>query len=85
MQNRVVYIYNMSDIPDFDNMLKVWNKEPEIENIPNLYIIEFISSKNRNKNFEKTDAVVEFEPLYTTYFDISKINLFKRYITKKLK
>lgn len=80
----MLYIYNMSDIPDFDNMLNVWNKELEKENIPNLYIIEFISSKNRNKNFEKTDAVVEFEPLYTTFFDISKINLFKRYITKKL-
>lgn len=80
----VLYIYNMSDIPDFDSMLKVWNKELEKNGIQNLYIVEFISSKNRKKNYDKTDAVVEFEPLYTTFFDISKANLLKRYITKKL-
>lgn len=80
----LLYIYNMSDIPDFDKMLKVWNEELKKEGIFDLYIVEFISSKNKEKNFEKTDAVVEFEPLYTTYFDISKLNLFKRFLTKKL-
>ena len=80
----MLYIYNMSDIPNFSDMLEAWNKKLKIENIPDLYIIEFISSKNRKKNCGKTDAVVEFEPLYTTFFDISKINLLKRYITKKL-
>lgn len=80
----VLYIYNMSDIPDFDNMLKNWNERLLEEDIPNLYIVEFISSKNKKKNFHKTDAVVEFEPLYTTFFDISKINLLKRFFAKKL-
>lgn len=79
----MLYIYNMSDIPDFNCMLEVWNKRLKQENIQNLYIVEFISSKNRNKSFEKTDSVVEFEPLYTTFFDISKFNLFKRFLTKK--
>lgn len=79
----ILYIYNMSDIPDFDSMLREWNKRLSKENIPNLYIVEFISSKNKDKNYDKTDAVVEFEPLYTTYFDISKFNLFKRFLTKK--
>ena len=80
----MLYIYNMSDIPNFDEMLNTWNKILEKEKIPNLYIIEFISSKNKNKNYYNTDAVVEFEPLYTTYFDISKVSLFKRFLTKKL-
>ena len=80
----VLYIYNMSDITNFGKMLRVWNSELEKENIPNLFIIEFISSKNRDKCFDNTDSVVEFEPLYTTFFDISKVNLLKRFITKKL-
>lgn len=79
----MMYIYNMSDIPDFASMLKLWNEELQKENVKELYIVEFISSKNREKSFKNTNAVVEFEPLYTTFFDISKINLFKRFITKK--
>ncbi len=79
----MLYIYNMSDIPNFNDMLKLWNESLKKEGFDGLYIIEFISSKNRNKNYEKTDAVVEFEPLYTTFFDISKIKLFKRYLMKK--
>ena len=78
----MLYIYNMSEIPSFEEMLKAWNKRLSEEKIQNLYIIEFISSKNKKKNYEKTDAVVEFEPLYTTFFDISKIKLFKRFIKR---
>lgn len=81
----LLYIYNMSDIDCFDEMLKVWNEELAKNGIKNLYICEFISSKNRKENSEKSDAVVEFEPLYTTFFDVSKFNLLKRYVCKKLK
>ena len=28
---------------------------------------------------------MEFEPLYTTFFDVSKLNLFKRFLCKKCK
>ena len=80
----VLYIYNMSDIPNFSDMLKCWNEYLEKYNINNIYIIEFISSKNKEKTNKYTDAIVEFEPLYTTFFDISKLNLFKRFIVKKL-
>lgn len=79
----VLYIYNMSDIKCFDEMLKVWNQELNKNGIKNLYIIECISSKNKKLSFELTDAVVEFEPLYTTFFDISYFNLFKRFLCKK--
>lgn len=79
----VLYIYNMSDIPDFQSMINIWNKKLKSENINNLYIVEFISSKNKKKSYRNSDAVVEFEPLYTTYFDISKFNLFRRFLSKK--
>lgn len=79
----VLYIYNMSDIKNFGEMLKFWNKKLRSSGFKPLYIVEFISSKNRNLSFEKTDAVVEFEPLYTTFFDITKLGLFKRFLCKR--
>lgn len=81
----VLYIYNVSDIKCFDQMLSVWNKELNKNGIKNLYIVEYISSRNKKPSSELTDAVLEFEPLYTTYFDLSYFNLFKRFICKKIK
>ena len=80
----VLYIYNMSDIKCFDQMLKVWNNELKKIGLSNIYIIEYISSKNKKVSYEKSDAVVEFEPLYTTFFDITYYNLLKRFFCKKL-
>jgi len=79
----MLYIYNMSDIPNFNQMLDCWNDFLEQNGFKKLYIVEFISSKNKKLSSLKTDSVVEFEPLYTTYFDISKFNLLKRFICKK--
>lgn len=45
----------------------------------------YISSKNRGLHSHKSSAVFEFEPLYTSFFDVSKFNLAKRYVSKKLK
>ena len=81
----VLFIYNMSDIPDFKHILSMWNSFLKENGMENIYIIEYISSKNRDLSFEGSDGVTEFEPLYTTYFDISKVNLFKRFINKKTK
>lgn len=79
----VMYIYNMSEIPDFNNMLNVWNEILLENGMKELYIIEYISSKNRKLSCKRTDAVVEFEPLYTTFFDISFFKKVKRLICKK--
>ncbi len=79
----MLYIYNMRDIDCFSEMVDCWNGILEKEGLKKLYIVEFISSKNRDVSYSETDSVVEFEPLYTTYFDISKINLLKRFICKK--
>ena len=75
----------MSDIKCSRAMFRYWNEELEKNGLKKIYIVEFISSKNREVSYEETDSVVEFEPLYTTFFDISKINLFKRYLCKKTK
>lgn len=81
----MLYIYNASEIPDYEAMIEYWNKRLIEEGYSGIYIVEYISSKNRELCSERSDAVVEFEPLYTTFFDISKANLFKRFLCKKLK
>lgn len=81
----VIYIYNMSDIKCAKEMFELWDEKLRKENFNGIYVIEFISSKNIKMAYNKSDAVVEFEPLYTTFFDISKINLLKRFICKKFK
>ena len=80
----VMYIYNANDIKCLSEMIDVWNAELEKNNIDNIYLIEYISSRNKKVSCNKTDAVMEFEPLYTTYFDISIFNKAKRFICKKL-
>lgn len=81
----VIYIYNMSDIDCREEMFHYWDELAIKKGFSGIYIIEYISSKNKKDNYSKTSAVVEFEPLYTTFFDISKFNLLKRFICKKLK
>ena len=80
----VLYVYNMSDIPD-RRMFDVWNNILREEGFGDIYLIEFISSKNKDISYDKTDAVVEFEPLYTTYFDLNKVQLAKRVVCKLFK
>jgi len=80
----VIYIYNMSEIKNFDKMVTVWNRELKKAGLNSVFIIEFISSKNKHVSSLYTNSVVEFEPLYTTFFDISKFNLLKRFICKKM-
>lgn len=81
----VIYIYNMSDIKHAKEMFELWDKMLRKENFNGIYIVEFISSKNVKLSYNKSDAIVEFEPLYTTFFDVSKLNLLKRFICKKFK
>lgn len=79
----VIYIYNMSDIKCIKEMIKVWNQRLNENNLEDIYIIEYITSRNKDVFYEGTEEVVEFEPLYTTYFDISAINKLKRFLCKK--
>lgn len=81
----MLYIYNPSEIQDYAEMLVYWNKRLREEGFEGLYTVEYISSKNRELCSVESDAVTEFEPLYTTFFDISKVNLAKRFLCKKLK
>lgn len=80
----VLFIYNASAIPNYDEMIKYFNKRCKEKGFKGIYIVEYISSKNQKLQSNKTKAVMEFEPLYTTFFDISKLNLIKRFICRKI-
>lgn len=81
----MLYIYNASEIPDYGSMIAYWDTRLKEEGFSGIYIVEYISSKNRELCSNRSNAVVEFEPLYTTFFDVSKANLCKRFFCKKFK
>ena len=80
----VIYIYSASRIPEFDSMIRTWNNYLISVGLKELYIIEFISSFNLDLHSSLTDSVLEFEPLYTTRFDISLFRKIKRLLCKKI-
>lgn len=81
----VLFIYKPHEIENYEEMIDYWNEKLVKEGLNKIYIIEYVSSKNKSLSSEKSDAVTEFEPLYTTFFDISVFNKAKRFLCKKLK
>lgn len=81
----MLVIYNAEEIPDYDEMADYLEQRLIEEGFGGIYLVEYIFSKTKDLFSNKSSAVTEFEPLYTCYFDISKINLFKRFVCKKLK
>ena len=80
----VLYIYSASKIPCFDEMIKVWNAYLKENGLREIFLIEYISTFNTEVFSNLTSGVFEFEPLYTTRFDISIFNKAKRVMCKKL-
>lgn len=81
----MIYIYKINDIECYNEMFEYFKKRLTEDGFDGLYVVEYISSKNKDICSTHSSAVMEFEPLYTTYFDISCFNLIKRGICKKLK
>lgn len=81
----MMYIYKPNEIPDYDQMVDFFDAELKKNGFDGIYFVEYIYTKNKDLSSDKSSAVMEFEPLYTTFFDISKFNLAKRFICKKLK
>lgn len=78
----VLFIYKPSEIPRYEEMIDCWNNYLIDKGDCPVYIVEYISSKNKALHSTKSDAVTEFEPLYTCYFDLGKLDLLKRFIAK---
>jgi lipopolysaccharide biosynthesis protein len=80
----LLFIYSASRIPHFDEMIEYWNKEIRSYGFDGIYIIEFISTVNPNASSKHSEAVIEYEPMYSNRFGISNIMKLKRLICKKL-
>lgn len=81
----VFYIYSPGQIPNFDEMIECWNKELKENGLEELYLVEYICTRNPDAVSKYSSAVMEFEPMYTNRFRISNIQKLKRVIRKKLK
>ena len=65
-------------------MIEYWNNYLNEQGLKPIYTIEYIFSRNPQLSSKKSDGVMEFEPLYTTFFDISFFNKAKRFFCKKI-
>lgn len=80
----VLFIYNANKMKDYEEMIEYWNTYLKEHGMKEIYTIEYIHSKNTKLYSKKTDGVVEFEPLYSTFFDVSIFNEAKRFLCKKV-
>jgi lipopolysaccharide biosynthesis protein len=78
----VLFFYKAGEIPEYDEMLAFWDDILRDAGFDGLFAIEYISSKNTKLHSLRSDAVFEFEPLYTTFFDLTKVELAKRAVAK---
>ena len=84
--SRLDIIYSSSNNNDLiDEIIKCWNDFLNANGMKEIFLVEYISTKNKNVHSKFTNSIIEFEPLYTTYFDISFWNFCKRFICKKMK
>lgn len=63
----MVFIYNPSEIPDYDNMIEYFDKQCKMDGFSGIYVVEYIFPRNRSLYSKKSDAVFEFEPRYTLF------------------
>ncbi|MCX8128612.1 MAG: glycoside hydrolase family 99-like domain-containing protein [Clostridia bacterium] len=84
IDNKPVFlIYRTSSIPDLDRMIELWTKEVKNSGLQGIYLIETLNSFQKVSNTELSDAVMEFEPMFTIKHEISPAAKIKRLLNKK--
>lgn len=78
----VIYIYNASDIPNYEDMVEYWDKLAVERGYFGIFIVQFISSKNTRPLGRRVDAVFEDEPLFSARFEYSWLKKIKRVFAK---
>lgn len=81
----MLFVYSTSRIPHFDEMFEFWEKGIKEYGFDGIYLVEFISTVNPNVGSKYSQAVTEFEPMYTNRFGISNLKKIYRGVCKKLK
>lgn len=80
----VMFFYSCIRIQEFNRMIAYWNDRLKQENIPEIYVVEFLNSSNNGKNKINSDVLVEFQPHYAARYTVPDIIKFKRIICKKM-
>ncbi|KAB5604163.1 glycoside hydrolase family 99-like domain-containing protein [Bifidobacterium jacchi] len=81
----VLFVYSPSKIPRFDEMIEYWNSYLESIRMNSIYLVEFISTFNPSPYSKYSQAVMEFEPLYSAHYQISLFRQAVRFFNKKMK
>lgn len=81
----VLFVYSPNKIPQFDDMVAFWNSWLENRGMEPIYLIEYLSSFNPTPSSALSSAVMEFEPLYSAHYQISKAKQAERLLHKKTK
>lgn len=81
----VLFVYSPNKIPQFDEMIAFWNMRLKEIGVASIYLIEYLSSFNPTPSSAMSDAVMEFEPLFSAHYQISKIQQLRRFVAKKTK
>lgn len=81
----VLFVYSPRKIPHFDEMIDFWNNKLQQCGIEEIYLIEYISSFNPDAFSRYSKAVLEFEPLYSSHYEVSLFKQLDRFLDKKMK
>ena len=82
-EHPVLFIYSPNKIPQFDEMIAFWNEKLRCSGMSSIYLVEYLSSFNPSPSSCLSDAVMEFEPLFSAHYQISKIQQAKRFLNKR--
>lgn len=71
----VLLIYQIREIPCFDEMMECWNELAKKSGFDGIYIVSMLTSKNSSKPRKYIDGTVDFEPGKTRRQQIRKNDL----------
>jgi len=81
----MLFVYSASRIDQVNEMVAYWNKRIKDYGFKGIYLVEFISTVNPHAACRYSQAVTEYEPMYSNRFGISAPEKLYRLICKKLK
>lgn len=79
----MMFFYSCCRIEKFNEMIEYWNQILVAHGFDGMHVVEFINSFNKGDHDISSDVVVEFEPLCTSKYYISPMQMAKRAISKK--
>lgn len=77
-------IYRSESIPNCDAMIEYWDEMCRKHGFKGIHVVETLTSFQNKPKCDKSEAVVEFEPMFTMKNDLSKFTNMKRAFRKIL-